>query len=277
MVRSSALRWDRHFLPSFAARVVADLPPAFEQAFSRSSHVSWGSSCSGTESPLWVFEALSQNNYLTHTHVFSAEIDPDKRSWIQHITQATRRVRRKRAHHTLLFCDILDVSRPSATCANNGVVAPADYCEDLDLFLAGFSCKDVSFLNVNRGSASECTETHSGTTGGTFLGVKLIVEMRRPKAFILENVVGLLVKGQIYKVVEQLEAKGYIVIWRVQNQRNPASRKAETASGLWDGDWMLLVLLRSWLSENRWPSFGMTWCTLVCLAVDKLSSTAFPT
>ena len=77
--------------------------------------------------------------------------------------------------------------------------------------------QDVSTLNIYRGSASICTDTYMGSTGGTFFGVLLTVEMRKPKTFVLENVPGLLARDQISWVVKRLESKGYVVIWRVQN------------------------------------------------------------
>lgn len=208
MVVWSSLSWGEDFLTTFASRVVRDLPTIYQAAFRKSTRVHWASACSGTESPLWVFEALAANGYLCHRHVFSAEINPHKRRWIRHVAPSTG---------FFLFADIFDISRRSAKCDIHGDVAPGDLCDALDIFLAGFSCKDVSTLNIHRGSASTCTDTHTGSTGQTLLGVLLVVEMRRPKTFVLENVLGLLARGQIARVVQRLESKGYIVIWRVQN------------------------------------------------------------
>ena len=58
-------------------------------------------------------------------------------------------------------------------------------------------------------------DNHETTTGYTFYGVLLILQQHVPRSFILENVVQLYSSGEISSIIEQLDAAGYIVHYRV--------------------------------------------------------------
>ena len=60
-----------------------------------------------------------------------------------------------------------------------------------DLFVSGFSCKDVSNYNVSRLKHSNHIATGRGSTGGTFSGVRGYVVHHGPTVLLLENVRGL--------------------------------------------------------------------------------------
>ena len=204
------LPWSEDFLLRFGERVVLDLPVPYRQACKRflRSHgtLRWGSACSGTECPLWAFSALQRCLDFTAKHVYSAEVVTEKRSWITTIAGL----------HAYLFADIMDISRPEAVCSHHGQVQPLSCCA-VDIYVAGFSCKDVSVLNNGRASHSGCTQSFEGTTGLTFWGSLLVLDRYHPSAFVLENVPGILCYQQLERTIEMLSRKGYVVTWSMQN------------------------------------------------------------
>ncbi len=64
----------------------------------------------------------------------------------------------------------------------------------VDVLIGGFSCKTVSRLNSKPEEAKACVARQAGTTGVTFAGILGYAASKRPKLWILENVVGLLHK-----------------------------------------------------------------------------------
>jgi len=82
---------------------------------------------------------------------------------------------------------------------------------DFDIVLAGFPCQPFSSIGQRAGFKHE-------TQGTLFYDVLRIIQTKRPAAFLLENVVGLLNhdKGNTFKIIEKnLKAEGYEIFYKV--------------------------------------------------------------
>ena len=169
----------------------------------------WATACSGTESPHWVFQCLSQMDEfnVTFRHIYAAEWEASKRAWILSQTRPTH-----------LFKDIFDITRETAHCFVEGVVINVKtrcHNKTTDMFLAGFSCKTVSALSNDAEQRRASISDYCGTTGLTFWGVVMVLCMTKPSTFILENVEGLMRHNLHLLVVEKLISLGYVVLWRL--------------------------------------------------------------
>lgn len=88
---------------------------------------------------------------------------------------------------------------------------------DFDILLAGFPCQPFSFAGVRKGFAD--------TRGTLFFDIKRILSVKKPKAFLLENVEGLKTHdkvnnkeeiGRTLKVIlKDLTELGYKVTWKI--------------------------------------------------------------
>ena len=81
---------------------------------------------------------------------------------------------------------------------------------DFDLLVGGFPCQPFSVAGKRLGTADE--------RGDLFFELARILEAKRPRYFIFENVPGLLgiEKGQTFKIIlETLSKLGYCVEWLV--------------------------------------------------------------
>lgn len=86
---------------------------------------------------------------------------------------------------------------------------------DFDMMLAGFPCQAFSYAGKQKG--------FSDTRGTLFFDVERILEAKRPKYFLLENVRGLLThdKGRTYQTIEtSLKGLGYDVSYLLLNSSN---------------------------------------------------------
>jgi DNA (cytosine-5)-methyltransferase 1 len=82
---------------------------------------------------------------------------------------------------------------------------------DFDIVLAGFPCQPFSSIGQRAGFKHE-------TQGTLFYDVLRIIQTKRPAAFLLENVVGLLNhdKGNTFQIIEKnLKAEGYEIFYKV--------------------------------------------------------------
>ncbi|HRH03128.1 MAG TPA: DNA (cytosine-5-)-methyltransferase [Bacteroidia bacterium] len=82
---------------------------------------------------------------------------------------------------------------------------------DFDILCAGFPCQPFSFAGKNEGFKDK-------TRGTLFFSILSILEAKKPKAFLLENVKGLKSHddGRTLKtIIESLEKIGYKVKWRI--------------------------------------------------------------
>ncbi len=102
---------------------------------------------------------------------------------------------------------------------------PADEIPDHDILLAGFPCQPFSLAGVSKKNALGMPHGFECTTQGTlFFEIERILEAKRPKAFLLENVKNLRShdKGNTFRVIKHtLEQKlGYHVQYRVLDGRH---------------------------------------------------------
>ncbi len=84
---------------------------------------------------------------------------------------------------------------------------------DFDILLGGFPCQAFSIIGKKEGFSNE-------TCGTLFFDIERILKVKRPSAFMLENVRNLVAhdNGNTFKVIrEHLEALGYIVHAKVLN------------------------------------------------------------
>lgn len=105
---------------------------------------------------------------------------------------------KKRFPNAILNTDILELN-------------PSDV-PDSDIFCGGFPCQDLSLANQGKRRGL------SGERSGLFYKYAEIIEEKRPKWIIIENVPGLLNShgGQDFRVLlERLDELGYCVSWRV--------------------------------------------------------------
>ena len=119
-------------------------------------------------------------------HVFSCEHDTHKQKWIKGMCGPPH-----------LFSDIGELGQNYATDVANEMKTESNhmhlksYVPPVTIFIAGFSCKSVSGLNMARAMFKNACEVEAGETGITFLGVRMYLSSRKPCMFLLENVVGL--------------------------------------------------------------------------------------
>ncbi len=95
-------------------------------------------------------------------------------------------------------------------------IAPKDI-PDFDILLAGFPCQPFSSAGARKG--------FTDTRGTLFFNIEEIMKVKKPMAFILENVEGLVLHDRVDKakpigrtletILEHLEALGYKVSWRL--------------------------------------------------------------
>lgn len=95
----------------------------------------------------------------------------------------------------------------------------ADDIPDHDVLVAGFPCQPFSIAGVSKkNSLGRATGFADKTQGTLFFDVCRILEAKRPKAFMLENVKNLCShdKGKTFKVItESLNELGYEVFYKV--------------------------------------------------------------
>jgi len=90
----------------------------------------------------------------------------------------------------------------------------ADELPDFDLLCGGFPCQAFSIAGKRRG--------FEDTRGTLFFDIARILEVKRPKFILLENVKGLLNhnKGQTFStIIQTLEELGYRTQWMVLNSK----------------------------------------------------------
>jgi len=141
--------------------------------------------CSGTESPVLALKMIAKAakdqglGDLRIEHVFSAEIEPYKQAYIS---------RNFGDHDLILFRDVEELQ---FTHAHTAYGARVEVPLDVDLLIAGTSCKDCSSLNNQR---QDLLDKNAQGTGGesyrTFFGMFSWVKRARPAFVILENVSG---------------------------------------------------------------------------------------
>jgi len=169
-----------------------------------------GTMCSGTDAPVIVARALqralgSAASKLSFEHVFSAESDPYKQEFLK----------ANFPDCPLIFQDVCQLGRQRAYDSLSR--APQPVPGELDVLVAGFSCKDLSMMNSYRKTLAEM-----GQSGSTLRGVLDYVERYRPRLVLLENVWAIAKANscgfrQVDLVMEGLKARGYAANYKLLN------------------------------------------------------------
>lgn len=123
------------------------------------------------------------------------------------------------------FCrDVLQHHWPDVPKASDIREVQPDDIPDADVWAGGFPCQDISLARMGPRSGLK------GVQSGLFFEFARLLEARRPKVVILENVAGLLSSNQgrdFGLVIRTLADLGYGVAWRVLDSRHfgvPQSR-----------------------------------------------------
>jgi hypothetical protein len=161
------LRWGSGFMVAFLNRLFCNAGERGQQlkCYLGGKTLTWGSGCSGTDSPSWVFTALAQITGGVFVHRFSAESSQEKRRFLL-IHSAPQQ----------MFADIFDLSRKVAHCClARSLVTPLP----ANLLFVGFSCKTVSNLQtLNPLAAGSAIHMLQGTTGDTFWATCLALDIK---------------------------------------------------------------------------------------------------
>ncbi|KAM5476679.1 hypothetical protein McanCB56680_007603 [Microsporum canis] len=167
--------------------------------------------CSGTESPLLALEMIQNSlrqlvgkTFRLH-HLFSAEIDAFKQSYIQ-----------RNFAPEIIFRDVNELVADEATTAFGSV---RKVPTDPDLLVVGFSCVDFSALNFYRKTLEEM-----GESGHTFYGVLRYMQRCRPALVVLENVCSAPWE-QIKTIMQEIDYSGYHMKIDSKNYYLPQTRE----------------------------------------------------
>ena len=164
-----------------AARVAVMLHRTF------GSHVHMATCCSGTDSPLLVFDSLRSvlqaavDCQVGISHAFSSEANVDKQAYIRHCFPDLSR----------LFPDtrVLGNARAHNVCSSSEEVVPAAHG-----LVGGFPCTAISRLNPHGHEQANrtCVATGDLSTGSVFKGIADYAARHSSslRFLILENVPG---------------------------------------------------------------------------------------
>jgi len=99
-------------------------------------------------------------------------------------------------------------------------LVPKDDIPDHDVLCAGFPCQPFSLAGVSKKNSLGRKHGFEDETQGTlFFEIKEILRIKRPKAFMLENVKNLLShdKGVTFEVIRHAleDSLGYVINWKV--------------------------------------------------------------
>ena len=102
---------------------------------------------------------------------------------------------------------------------------PKDLIPEHDVLCAGFPCQPFSLAGVSKKNSLGRKHGFEDETQGTlFFEIKEILRLKRPKAFMLENVKNLLShdKGRTFEIIRRsLEDElGYVVNWKIVDGAN---------------------------------------------------------
>ncbi|MDE5832514.1 MAG: DNA (cytosine-5-)-methyltransferase, partial [Desulfovibrio sp.] len=108
--------------------------------------------------------------------------------------------------------------------AGDITVVDADSIPSHDVLLAGFPCQPFSIAGVSKKNALGRPHGFACQTQGTlFFDVARIIEAKRPKAFLLENVKNLIShdRGDTFRVIRDVleNSLGYDIHWRVMDAK----------------------------------------------------------
>lgn len=119
-------------------------------------------------------------------------------------------------------CKVLKANHPDEEIRGDITSIKADSIPNFDVLLGGFPCQAFSFAGRRLG--------FQDTRGTLFFEVERILKEKHPFGFILENVEGLVTHDRedseqpigrtLSVILENLEALGYQVTWRVLNSKD---------------------------------------------------------
>lgn len=136
------------------------------------------------------------------------------------------------------FCRaVLKRHWPKAQLAEDITKVNAEDIPEADVWTAGFPCQDVSLARGNHGRTGL-----KGHHTSLFFKLMDLVEHKKPKVLLLENVVGLLNshKGADFAIIlRELTKHGYAVSWRVLNARyfGVPQTRSRVFICAWQGDY----------------------------------------
>eukprot|EP00930_Biecheleria_cincta_P097207 TRINITY_DN8892_c0_g1_i1.p1 TRINITY_DN8892_c0_g1~~TRINITY_DN8892_c0_g1_i1.p1 ORF type:complete len:565 (-),score=77.95 TRINITY_DN8892_c0_g1_i1:103-1797(-) len=140
-----------------------------------------GTDCAGADAPWFALGAISRELSqqlgvnLQIDHLFACDIERVSRKFIVQNSQPQA-----------IFGDLL-CRRRVGHCVRAERLRPVPY--GLDIYVAGFPCKDFSLMNSER----PCLQ---GPNAGVFHDVVRYIREHQPTTFVLENVLGLAMKQQ---------------------------------------------------------------------------------
>eukprot|EP00927_Polykrikos_kofoidii_P006898 TRINITY_DN12808_c0_g4_i3.p1 TRINITY_DN12808_c0_g4~~TRINITY_DN12808_c0_g4_i3.p1 ORF type:complete len:951 (+),score=180.48 TRINITY_DN12808_c0_g4_i3:104-2854(+) len=210
-----------------------------------------GTDCAGAEAPVFALREIVASVKqqldvdLRVDHLFSCDISRSSRTFIQNNTSPWA-----------LFPDILHRSRISHCLLTETMrLVP----NNLDIYVAGFPCKDFSLLNRNR----PCLD---GPNASIFHSVVAHIRSHEPSTFILENVSGIAMRRgtstrpiddvmRTLRSIPNYEVRGWAI--NTQDFFLPQNRKRVYIVGVNTRKTKLLVPLSKWkdyiLALNRDP------------------------
>jgi len=155
-----------------------------------------GTDCSGAEAPYFALREIqsamagSNGPRIELDHVFACDVTSAPRAFIQQNCKPQALFADIRGRESISHC--LLQQRPRRVPSN------------LDIYVAGFPCKDFSLLNSSR----PCL---AGPHAAIFTSVVKYIRRNEPATFILENVSGITMKAQgggapIYEVMQELRS-----------------------------------------------------------------------
>jgi len=199
-----------------------------------------GTDCAGADAPWFALSAIGQELsrqlgvHLQIEHLFACDIERASRKFIVQNSQPRA-----------IFSDLLRRGRVGH-CLRAERLRPVPH--GLDIYVAGFPCKDFSMMNRDR----PCLQ---GPNAGVFHGVVRYIREHHPTTFVLENVLGLAMKQQgekppidqvmkILRSIPNYEVRG----WRVNSMdyHLPQNRKRIYIVGVHTGQARLRRPLSEW-------------------------------
>lgn len=199
-----------------------------------------GTDCAGAEAPIFAMREIRSaiqtllGREVQIEHLFSCDVEPSSRRFI-----------RQNCSPCAFFPDLL-----ARTSISHCIIAerPRIVPSNLDIYVAGFPCKDFSTLNKFR----ECL---TGPNSPIFYGVVRYIREHEPCVFVLENVSGLVNRKRgapapIHEVMRILRnIPGYTVRgWRVNSSDYylPQRRRRVYIVGVHTGKTNLTKPLSAW-------------------------------
>ena len=155
---------------------------------SLSGEMSVGSLCSGSEMASVAIDALGsalvdQAVPINFRTSFCCESVEGRRKWCQAVVDKLHP-----GSDTCVYNDITTLMGSASHCTRHGQACQVE--EHFDGCIVGFSCKDASKANPNRGKLAASvltTPTSAGGTNDTIHGALKVIDQRLPEWLLLEN------------------------------------------------------------------------------------------